>query len=94
MPDLGHLMDPPYIQPCPDDFGGLLQEQGLYFKEIPSGIAASSSRISMELFRTSMSRSWIEQVLIYQKDGSERGESFASLLEEGDRLVIWARTRA
>ncbi|RAH48749.1 CHAT domain-containing protein [Aspergillus brunneoviolaceus CBS 621.78] len=93
MPDLGHLMNPPYIQPCPDDFGELLQEQGLYFKEIPSGIAASSSRISMELFRTSMSRSWIEQVLIYQKDGSERGESFASLLEEGDRLVIWARTK-
>ncbi|OJJ96326.1 hypothetical protein ASPACDRAFT_1883063 [Aspergillus aculeatus ATCC 16872] len=86
MPDLGHLMNPAYIQACPDNFGELLQQQGLYFKEIPSEIAASSSRISMALPKTSMSRSWNEQVFIYRKDGGEAVDSFVSLLEEGDRV--------
>ncbi|GKZ93214.1 hypothetical protein AnigIFM59636_006280 [Aspergillus niger] len=93
MPKLDDLMKPTYVQPCPDDFGEYLQEQGLYFKEIPSKIAASSSGISISLSDTSMRRSWVEMVHIYGKDDNAKGGSFLPILEEGDRLVIWARTK-
>ncbi|RAH48713.1 CHAT domain-containing protein [Aspergillus brunneoviolaceus CBS 621.78] len=96
-PNLFHdLSDPAYVRSSPEEFGEWIQEQGLYFKNLPMGHAQSSGDISTTLVKNNLQSQWQQQVATWKRGGNEdekSAEHFLDLIEEGDRLVIWARVR-
>ncbi|KAI3011196.1 hypothetical protein M752DRAFT_296932 [Aspergillus phoenicis ATCC 13157] len=91
-PTFSGLSDPSYVKPKPEDYGQVLQDRGLHFKDIPRGNPAKLG-IAKRVTANKIHRSWQQQVVTWRlEDGGEEA-SFLSLLEEGDRLVIWARTQ-
>lgn len=92
IPAFSDLSDPSYLKPKPDDFGQVLQDRGLYFKDIHRENQATPG-ITKPVTKNKINRSWKQQVITWRlEDGGEEA-SFLSILEEGDRLVIWARAQ-
>ncbi|OJJ96662.1 hypothetical protein ASPACDRAFT_46833 [Aspergillus aculeatus ATCC 16872] len=96
-PNLFHdLSDPAYVRSSPEEFGEWIQEQGLYFKNLPMGHAQSSGEISTTLVKNTLQSQWQQQVVTWKRGGDEHeksAEHLLNLIEEGNRLVIWARVR-
>ncbi|BCS04676.1 uncharacterized protein AKAW2_80477A [Aspergillus luchuensis] len=97
---LSDLSDNPssYLKPKPEDFRQVLQDQGLHFKDIPKEgnpdpDPARPGAIAKRVASNKIQRSWQQHVVFWRvEDGGEEAE-FLSCLEEGDRLVVWARTQ-
>ncbi|PYH37433.1 uncharacterized protein BO87DRAFT_413524 [Aspergillus neoniger CBS 115656] len=93
---LSDLSDHPssYLKPKPEDFRQVLQDQGLHFKDISKQEdPAKPERIAKRVASNKIQRSWQQHVVFWRvEDGGEEAE-FLSCLEEGDRLVVWARTQ-
>jgi hypothetical protein len=75
-----------------------MQEQGLYFKEIPTedneGRTAPSPAISLPFAKNNIQTEWKHQVVTWTRGESDgKGARFFSVLEEGDRLAIWVRAQ-
>ncbi|GLB02576.1 hypothetical protein AtubIFM57258_003934 [Aspergillus tubingensis] len=86
-----------YLKPRPEDFRQVLQDQGLHFKDIPKedtdADPAKPGCIAKRVASNKIQRSWQQHVVFWRvEDGGEEAE-FLSCLEEGDRLVVWARTQ-
>lgn len=86
-----------YLKPKPEDFSQVLQDQGLHFKDIPKqdtdADPAKPGAIEKRVTSNKIQRSWQQHVVFWRvEDGGEEAE-FLSRLEEGDRLVVWARTQ-
>ncbi|EHA19678.1 hypothetical protein ASPNIDRAFT_52980 [Aspergillus niger ATCC 1015] len=91
-PAFSDLTDPSYLKSRPGDFGQVFQDRGLYFKDIPRENQATLG-ITKPVTKNKIHRSWRQQVITWRlEDGGEEAD-FLSLLEEGDRLVIWARAQ-
>ncbi|KAJ6041303.1 uncharacterized protein N7446_010807 [Penicillium canescens] len=89
------LSDPAHVRPTPEEFGELIQDQGLYFKDIPSRTTQSSSQVSMTIIANAIRRHWQHHALTWRRGSDdETADHFLDLLEEGDRLCIWARAQA
>ncbi|GLA65614.1 hypothetical protein AtubIFM55763_007590 [Aspergillus tubingensis] len=88
------LSDPSYLKPRPEDFRQVLQDQGLHFKDISKQEDPAKPRsIAKRVASNQIQRSWQQHVIFWRvEDGGEEAE-FLSCLEEGDRLVVWARTQ-
>ncbi|RAK90269.1 hypothetical protein BO79DRAFT_208479 [Aspergillus costaricaensis CBS 115574] len=84
-----------YLKSRPEDFRQVLQDQGLHFKNIPKQDPdpAKPGSIAKRMASNQIQRSWQQHVVIWRvEDGGEEAE-FLSCLEEGDQLVVWARTQ-
>lgn len=87
------------IKSSPEDFGDMIQELGFHFADIPfdqndpENIDPSPAT-SLFLASNASNLDWEHHMITWtlgNKDGE--GCQFLSLLEEGDRLVIWARAQ-
>ena len=97
-PVFNNLNDAEYLKSSPDDFGMVMQENGLYFKEIPTegnkGRTDPSSAISLPFAKNNIHIEWKHQAVEWTRRVSDdKGARFLSVLEEGDRLAIWVRTK-
>lgn len=92
VPTFSDLSDPSCLKPRPEDYGQVLQDRGLHLKDIPKGDSAKPG-IAKRVTANKIHRTWQQQVIIWRLEDGGDEASFLSLLEEGDRLVIWARTQ-
>lgn len=97
-PELHNLSNAMYLMSCPEDFGQMFQEQGLYFKDIPQERNESGgtgpSVISVPVARNTIQWDWQHHTVTWTRNGNNGGNGgFLPLLEEGDRLAIWARAQ-
>ncbi|KAJ5772185.1 hypothetical protein N7520_002714 [Penicillium odoratum] len=97
-PDLQNLLDEMSSKSSPDDFGKVFQEQGLYFKDIPGekgeGSNAKPAVRSVLIAKNAIQWDWQHHTITWTRDGSNgSGSRVLPLIEEGDRLAIWARTQ-
>lgn len=91
------LSNPSYLKSRPEDFRQVLQDRGLRFKHIPKqdpdADPAKPRSIVKRVASNKIQRSWQQHVIFWRlEDGGEEA-GFLSRLEEGDRLVVWARTQ-
>ncbi|KAJ5681137.1 hypothetical protein N7536_012276 [Penicillium majusculum] len=89
------LLDPANVRRKPEEFGGLIQEHGLYFKDITRGPTDLNPKVSITVVENTIQRHWQHHTLTWRRGGDdETAENFFDLLEEGDRLAIWTRATA
>ncbi|PYH67531.1 uncharacterized protein BO88DRAFT_343959 [Aspergillus vadensis CBS 113365] len=85
-----------YLKARPEDFRQVLQDQSLHFKHIPKGEVSDPAKpgaIAKRVASNKIQRSWQQHIIFWRlEDGGEEAD-FLSCLEEGDRLVVWARTQ-
>lgn len=92
--EFDNLSDLAHVRPTPEEFGDLIQDQGLYFKDIPSHLTPSDSEVSMTIICNAIRPLWQHHTLTWKLGGDdETVKDFLDLLEEGDRLAIWARAK-
>lgn len=95
-PDVNEMI---LLESHPEDFGAMIQELGFYFADIPRGKAEPGNIVlppvtSLFLTSNTVNPEW-EHHLVTWTLGQESGEGtqFLSLLEEGDRVAVWARAQ-
>ncbi|OJJ99339.1 hypothetical protein ASPACDRAFT_52732 [Aspergillus aculeatus ATCC 16872] len=95
-PAFEDLSDPIYLKSSPHDFGQMLQDRGFYFKDIPGRKDEDNMRspgVTRCVVKNKIQTGWQNHTVTWRlEDGGENAE-FLSLLEEGDRLVVWARAK-
>lgn len=81
------------VKSRPEDFGSLLQEQGWYFEDIPvlNTTNTNTGCISRKILNNPVSSLWSSKKSTWSR--AEPHSDFISLLQEGDRLIIWARAQ-
>jgi tetratricopeptide (TPR) repeat protein len=84
----------------PEEFRELIQERGWYFQTIPIPTLPEKNCtgcITQKLFTHYLSPLWNRKTWAWSKnihqDSAEPDVDFLSLLEEGDRLLVWARAQ-
>jgi hypothetical protein len=97
-PDFHNLSDAMYVMSCPEDFGQMFQAQGLYFKDIPNerneGTGTNPPVRSVQIARNTIQWGWQHHTVTWTRNGNNGNNcDFLPLLEEGDRLAIWARAQ-
>lgn len=98
-PDFPDVNDAKFTKSRPDDFGNMIQELGFYFAYIPGeqteqGNTVLSSVFSLPMAKHTANRDWQHHSVTWTLgDRNGEGNQFLSLLEEGDRLAIWARAQ-
>ncbi|KAJ5726960.1 hypothetical protein N7493_005987 [Penicillium malachiteum] len=98
-PNFANLDDPKHPKSCPGDFGGILQDQGFYFKDLPrkgSEGSIEAANISLSFAQNSTQKRWKHHSVLWSRadsNGDSEGARFLSVLEEGDRLAIWVRAK-
>ncbi|RAH69920.1 uncharacterized protein BO66DRAFT_438624 [Aspergillus aculeatinus CBS 121060] len=93
-PEFHDLSDQTYVKSSPEDFGEMMQEKGLYLKDIPKELTKSSSEVSMTIIKNTIQFQWQHRGLTWKRGcDDEAAERLLDLLDEGDRLVIWARAQ-
>ncbi|KAL2009603.1 hypothetical protein VTN00DRAFT_5410 [Thermoascus crustaceus] len=72
-----------------EDFIDQIAGHGWSFVEIPG----TGGRTSIVLARNPVSRSWQTHEMVWDRNDNEEKRQFVSLLQEGDRVVVWARAQ-
>lgn len=89
-----YIQDTEYIKSQPDDFGALIQDLGYYFEDIPTRDGFHENQtpsISIPLINNPVGRRWQHHSITWSRvDCRNGGSHLIPLLEEGDRLAIWA----
>lgn len=84
------------IKASPEEFGKIIQESGFYFADLPGGKSENADLDLTSLFLTSNTSAsdWENHFITWSRDKKDGdGHEFLSLLEEGDRIVVWARAQ-
>ena len=98
VPELHPSYDDIGVMSRPEDFGQVFQQKGSYLKDMPlntsgSGGRGSSTR-SISVARNGIQWGWQHHTITWSRNvNNGKNDDFLSLLEEGDRLVIWARAQ-
>lgn len=83
----------------PEEFGEAIQEIGYYFEEIPNEggnrqSTSSGTVTSLPFIKNRVDWQWQHHSVSWgQHNDMGNGSYILSLLEEGDRLAIWARAQ-
>ncbi|RAH63095.1 hypothetical protein BO85DRAFT_465038 [Aspergillus piperis CBS 112811] len=93
-PNLDDLSRPGCVMSRPEDFEPLVNQRGLYFKNLPKELAAPNSLISMRIAENSIQHNWVRMSVIcpYREDNAINNSLFR-LFDPGDRVVVWARAQ-